>query len=318
MWTPALGRFYFIKNVDNRPQICYIKFMRAISQPSLFDFEINDEKIIVPPIKCQGIKTKLVPFIKEHVSVPENGTWIEPFMGTGVVAFNLAPKKAILTDKNQHLINFYKGIQKGTITSTSARKFLEFHGKKLEVSGKDYYLQMRKEFNENSDPMYFLFLNRADFNGMIRFNSKGQFNVPFCQKPNRFSKAYITKICNQIANVSNIMKNKDWTFVCSNWQDTFDKAQKGDFIYIDPPYIGRDTSYVGEWPEEEAVSLAQYAHNTEASVCLSMWKENEFRTNNHLYDYWSDFKWFEQNHFYHIGGKEENRHPMIEILAIKS
>ena len=177
---------------------------------------------------------------------------------------------------------------------------------------------MRKEFNENSDPMYFLFLNRADFNGMIRFNSKGQFNVPFCQKSNRFSKAYITKICNQIANVSNIMKNKDWTFVCSNWQDTFDKAQKGDFIYIDPPYIGRDTSYVGEWPEEEAVSLAQYAHNTEASVCLSMWKENEFRTNNHLYDYWSDFKWFEQNHFYHIGGKEENRHPMIEILAIKS
>ena len=100
------------------------------------------------------------------------------------------------------------------------------------------------------------------------------------------------------------MKNKDWTFVCSNWQDTFDKAQKGDFIYIDPPYIGRDTSYVGEWPEEEAVSLAQYAHNTEASVCLSMWKENEFRTNNHLYDYWSDFKWFEQNHFYHIGGKD--------------
>lgn len=294
--------------------------MKSVSQPSLFDFAIHtdNKKIVVPPIKCQGIKTKLVPFIKEHISLPKNGTWIEPFMGTGVVAFNVMPEKAILTDKNRHLIHFYKSIQDGTITSASAREFLEYHGKKLEESGKDYYIHIRNEFNKNSDPLYFLFLNRADFNGMIRFNSKGQFNVPFCQKSNRFSKSYITKICNQIKTVSDIILGNDWTFICSDWQDTFSKAKKGDFIYIDPPYIGRDTSYVGEWPEEEAVSLAQAAHTTEAGVCLSMWKENEFRINNHLYDYWSDFKWFEHNHFYHIGGKEKNRHPMVEILAIKS
>ena len=135
--------------------------MKSVSQPSLFDNELplEDTKIVVPPIKCQGIKTKLVPFIKEHVTLPKNGTWIEPFMGTGVVAFNLVPQKAILTDKNQHLINFYKGIQDGIITSLSARNFLEYHGKKLEESGKDYYIQMRNEFNQNSDPMYFLFLN---------------------------------------------------------------------------------------------------------------------------------------------------------------
>ena len=65
------------------------------------------------------------------------------------------------------------------------------------------------------------------------------------------------------------MKNKDWTFVCSNWQDTFDKAQKGDFIYIDPPYIGRDTSYVGEWPEEEAVSLASLSSSISIFESLS-------------------------------------------------
>ncbi|MDQ7046236.1 MAG: DNA adenine methylase [Sulfurovum sp.] len=67
-------------------------------------------KIFVPPIKSQGIKTKLVPWIKDVVPSRIEGTWIEPFMGTGVVAFNIRPDKAILADSNPHLINFYNGI----------------------------------------------------------------------------------------------------------------------------------------------------------------------------------------------------------------
>ena len=273
--------------------------------------------MIVPPIKCQGIKTKIVPFIKEKVERNPDGVWIEPFVGTGVVAFNIVPQKAVLCDKNQYIIALYQGIQNGTITSQTVREFLEYHGERLEQQGASYYKIMRDKFNQNGDPLYFLFLNRSDFNGMIRFNRHGQFNVPFCQKPNRFSKAYVTKICNQVANVANIMKDKDWTFRCCPWQEAFDVAKENDYIYLDPPYIGRDTSYVGEWPEEEAVQLAEYAHSTPANVCLSMWKENEFRKNEHLFEYWSDFVWHEQDHFYHIGAKEHNRHPMIEVLAIK-
>ena len=277
----------------------------------------NSEKVYVPPIKCQGIKTKIVPFIKEKVVRDDDGMWIEPFVGTGVVAFNMAPKHALLIDKNQYIIKLYSGIQDGSIDSTIVRDFLEHHGKILEEKGADYYRKMRDDFNSNGDPLYFLFLNRSDFNGMIRFNRSGQFNVPFCQKPNRFSKAYVTKICNQVAAVANVMKDKDWKFVCAPWQTAFENASEKDYIYLDPPYIGRDTSYVGEWPEEEAIALAEYSHKTPANVCLSMWKENEFRRNEHLFDYWSDFTWHEQDHFYHIGAKETNRHPMIEVLAIK-
>lgn len=278
---------------------------------------MENTKVLVPPIKCQGIKTKLVPFIMEHISRDDDGVWIEPFVGTGVVAFNIAPKKAVLTDKNQHIINFYKGIQAEEITSKIARDFLEYHGAILEQRGKDYYLEMRNSFNANEDPLYFLFLNRSDFNGMIRFNKSGKFNVPFCQNPNRFSKSYITKICNQISRVAEVMKDKDWKFLSCSWQNTFSLAKENDYIYLDPPYIGRDTSYVGEWPQEEAVALANYAHETPANVCLSMWKENKFRINTHLFEYWSDFEWYEKNHFYHIGAKESNRHSMIELLAIK-
>jgi len=278
---------------------------------------MSKDKVLVPPIKCQGIKTKLVPFIKEHVKRDETKVWIEPFVGTGVVAFNMAPRKALLTDKNQYTIAFYKGIQDGSITAQGVREFLEYHGSKLEQGGVDYYKEMRDKFNENGDPLYFLFLNRSDFNGMIRFNRHGKFNVPFCQKPNRFSKAYVTKICNQVQKVSDVMQGKDWTFRSCSWRETMEAAQEGDYIYLDPPYIGRDTSYVGEWPESDAIDLATYAKKTPANVCLSMWKENKFRRNDHLFEYWSDFTWFDTEHFYHIGAKESNRHPMIEVLAIK-
>lgn len=273
--------------------------------------------IITPPIKCQGIKTKLVPFIIENVRRDENGLWIEPFVGTGAVAFNIAPKRALLSDKNQHIIAFYQGVQRGAITGRTVKDFLEYHGSILEQRGKEYYMEMRSVFNRNPDPLYFLFLNRSDFNGMIRFNKNGEFNVPFCQKPRRFSGSYITKICNQVSRISAVMEGKDWEFVCCPWQEPFAKAVASDYIYLDPPYIGRDTSYVGEWSEEDAVSLARYAHRTPANVCLSMWKENQFRKNGHLFEYWSDFTWYECDHFYHFGARTSNRHPMKEVLAIK-
>lgn len=47
---------------------------------------MDNTKVIVPPIKCQGIKTKIVPFIMEKVVRNENGIWVEPFIGTGVVS----------------------------------------------------------------------------------------------------------------------------------------------------------------------------------------------------------------------------------------
>ena len=141
-------------------------------------------KIFVPPIKSQGIKTKLVPWIKQIVPENFNGVWIEPFMGTGVVAFNIKPKKAILCDTNPHLINFYNSLKDETITPNIVRVFLEEEGKKLE-NIEDYYYQVRDRFNANHNPLDFLFINRAGFNGMIRFNSNGKHNVPFCKKTKR-------------------------------------------------------------------------------------------------------------------------------------
>jgi len=74
-------------------------------------------RVNVPPIKSQGIKTKLVPWVKSIVPRNFKDVWVEPFMGTGVVAFNVAPANALLCDTNPHLVNFYSSLARGEITS---------------------------------------------------------------------------------------------------------------------------------------------------------------------------------------------------------
>jgi len=80
------------------------------------------KKIFVPPIKSQGIKTKLVDWIGSNLNGVKYERWVEPFMGTGVVGFNIRPKKALMCDSNPHLINFYKALQNKEITSGLVNK----------------------------------------------------------------------------------------------------------------------------------------------------------------------------------------------------
>lgn len=140
-------------------------------------------RVIVPPIKSQGIKTKLVPWIQALVpDVP--GRWIEPFLGTGVVAFNSGFQSALLADTNPHVIRFYQQIQDGTIRPSRVRAYLEHEGEVLKHAGRngyDHFTAVKDRFNQTNDPLDFLFLSRAGFNGMMRFNKKGQWNIPFCK-----------------------------------------------------------------------------------------------------------------------------------------
>ena len=86
------------------------------------------EKVYVPPIKIQGIKTKLVKLISESVCLEEGGVWFEPFMGSGVVGLNLAPRCDVFADINPYVINLYNAIKKGEINSYIVREYLEREG----------------------------------------------------------------------------------------------------------------------------------------------------------------------------------------------
>lgn len=279
--------------------------------------------IITPPIKSQGIKTKLVPWINEVIlqsglDVKRAG-WIEPFFGTGVVGLNVPVKgRHIVGDTNPHLINLYQGIQDGTITEYNMRSYLEHESRLLETADEDgyaYYREVKARFNREHSSFDFVFLSRAGFNGMMRFNRRGEWNIPFCQKPGRFAPAYITKICNQVAHAGRVICRGDWTFLNQSFIETINMAQAGDIIYCDPPYFGRYVDYYNGWTEEDEEALFTALMCTPAHFILSTWHHNEFRENEMMNRFWNRFNVLTQEHFYHGGGHIENRHPMVEALV---
>jgi DNA adenine methylase len=273
----------------------------------------------VPPVKCQGIKTKLVPFILSSVrwdSGP-NGRWVEPFLGSGVVAFNLAPERALLTDSNEHIVRLYRGIYDGEITAGLVRSYLEVEAERLRAGGADYYYSKREHFNQSSTSLDFLFLNRSCFNGVMRFNRKGQFNVPFGHKPDRYSKAYITKIVNQVAWVERQMRGAQWEIQVAGWDDTLARAAPADFVYVDPPYIGRHTDYFNSWTQSEAERLAAVTLELPCGYAVSMWLENRHRRNTHIDTAWAGTEIRVCGHFYHVGSTEALGNEMDEALLVR-
>jgi DNA adenine methylase len=274
-------------------------------------------RVLVPPLKCQGIKTKLVPFIARSILWNGKGRWIEPFLGSGVVAFNIAPKRAMLADSNLHIVRLYCDIAAGKLTEDLVFRRLNEMGSHLKRRGGEYFYEVRERFNAEGDPIDMLFLNRSCFNGIMRFNRKGLYNVPFGKKVERFRQAYITKICNQVRWVRLLLQHGQFEFRSQDWKLTLAEAEANDFVYVDPPYIGRHTDYFSHWSNEDAQSLARCCAKLPCGYALSMWKSNKYRENHHIDLCWSGGVVRTFTHFYHVGPTETLRNEMTEALVIK-
>ncbi len=271
---------------------------------------------VVPPIKCQGIKTKLVRAIRSLAPAVIEGRWIEPFCGSCVVAFNVGPQRALLADTNEHIIRFYTDIQSGALTPATVKTFLRDAGSRLQKEGESYYYDVRERFNRAPDSHMFLFLNRSCFNGVMRFNRKGGFNVPFCRKPERFSRAYITKIANQVRFCAAVMAERDWAFRVGDFRTTLPEASPMDFVYADPPYAGRHVDYYNTWTDTDEAQLTAILKAIPCQFVLSTWFGNKFRENPTISENWNrpGFCINKREHFYHVGSSEDLRHAMMEAL----
>lgn len=240
-------------------------------------------------------------------------------MGTGVVGFNAGFSTALMSDINPHLVAFYEGLRADRITPEVVDDYLTKEGITLSGSadqGYEHYRFIRNRFNspQGGDPLDFLFLNRAGFNGMIRFSKNG-WNIPFCKKPDRFIGMLKTKIVNQVSRVRNVVR-PEWRFKTGDFRSAIAQAQAGDVIYCDPPYHGRHSDYFTSWKEDDEAELAQRLKASPAHFILSTWHHNDFRTNESLGKYWSDFHVVTREHFYHAGAKETNRRPIFEALVM--
>ena len=272
---------------------------------------------LTPPLKCQGIKTKLAGEIGKLAKTQSFERWVEPFCGSCVVALNIQPNKALLCDSNVHIIRLYQDIQNGRITPGKVQAFLTEHGERLRSEGERYYYTVRERFNGQPDSYDFLFLNRSCFNGVMRFNRHGKFNVPYCHKRDRFAQAYVTKIVNQVNRLAKTISAHDWIFAVADFRETLAEARSSDLVYADPPYAGRHVDYYNSWSESDEIELATRLKSLPSRFILSTWHSNQFRTNPSVKSNWSDprFHVLTHKHFYHVGSTEELRHPMIEALV---
>jgi DNA adenine methylase len=272
---------------------------------------------LVPPLKCQGIKTKLAGEISRVAQTQGFERWVEPFCGSCVVALNVQPKTALLSDSNVHIIRLYEEIQSGSLTPAKAKSFLIEEGDKLRAGGEMYYYTVRERFNARPTSLDFLFLNRSCFNGVMRFNRQGKFNVPYGHKPERFAQAYVTKITNQIRRIAEVISACDWTFAPADFRQVMASAKAGDLVYADPPYAGRHVDYFNSWSESDETELGYLLKRLPCGFILSTWHSNEFRSNVMIERNWNDprFHVLTREHFYHVGPTEDLRHPMIEALV---
>ncbi len=187
-----------------------------------------------PFVKWVGGKRQIIEKIKEHVP-KEFNTYFEPFVGGGAVLFELVPEKAVINDYNSELINVYNLL---------ASKKLNYLYKQLKThesnNSEEYYYAIRgmdrdketfdklKDYERAARTIY---LNKACFNGLYRVNSKNQFNVPFNKrkKVNTFEKDNLEAI-HEYLTINNI------TILNGDFEDSVEEAEKGDFVYFDPPY----------------------------------------------------------------------------------
>ncbi len=151
-------------------------------------------------------------------------TYIEPFLGSGAVFFQLNPNKAILSDSNADLVNTYEAIR---TNHCLVKRYLSGHQKS---HSKEHYYDMRSKTSSSKyvQAARFIYLNRTCWNALYRVNLKGEFNVPIGTKTSVLRKDdNFLGVAGKLSNAS---------LRISDFEPIIKSAKKGDFLFVDPPY----------------------------------------------------------------------------------
>lgn len=205
-----------------------------------------------PFLKWPGGKYRLIDTIIPVL--PTGKCLAEPFVGAGAVFLNTDYSHYLLNDINPDVITLFNIIK-------SEYEKLSRYAKKLFTPNynceKKYYA-LREKFNESSDPqersILFLYLNRHGYNGLVRYNQSGIFNVPF----GRYKKPYFPE--DEMAFFHKKAQRAE--FFCLDFKDFMQTLPKKTIVYCDPPYVplsatSEFTQYSGKiFSLEQQIQLA--------------------------------------------------------------
>ena len=199
-----------------------------------------------PVLKYRGGKSREIPKFLPYIPNSFN-TYIEPFLGGGAVFFYLEPKKAIINDINKRLMIFYKQLRDDYSLLRKQLNEIQIIYEQNQLSYKllksknpddrvpnkneDLYYKMRDLFNhpnnEYLEGLVYFFINKTAYSGMIRFNSNGEYNVPFGRYPN---------LNTQLVTEQHSRLLQQAELYTLDYKKIFDKAKPDDFMFLDPPY----------------------------------------------------------------------------------
>lgn len=223
-----------------------------------------------PLIVWTGGKRKIVPEIQKFM--PQKvSQLVEPFVGGGALSFATKADEYIWNDNNDDLINAYQQLKEHKWELYDLVS--ELIRQNQDITKEEYYA-VRNHFNHlprNTEEraMYFLLLNRSSFNGLCRYNNKGEFNVPYGKKRALFPEDGFRNFLNIADRI---------TLTCGNFDkiEQYIQPSKNTVVYADQPYskINDETPTFTKYTKddfklEQHEELAQWLLNLDANVIIS-------------------------------------------------
>ena len=230
------------------------------------------KKLVFPKpfLKWAGGKTNLLG--QYEPLFPEwSGDYFEPFIGSGAVFFYLSARPEernyYLSDLNREIVDAFCAVR------DDVEGVIKLLAKHQQLHSKDYFYQVRGLVPQNLSALEkaarTIYLNKTCFNGLYRVNKKGEFNVPM----GNYKKPSILQI-ETLKAASRALSSADLS--TGHYSVLVDKAQAGDFIYLDPPYhplskTAMFTNYVAQaFGEKDQMELAEVVTALSKKGCLVM------------------------------------------------
>ena len=186
------------------------------------------------PIPYQGSKRKLAPTIANYV--PKNiRTFYEPFCGSAAMTVYAAhfrhAERFVVADSLEPMVGLRRSIV-GDPARTPERYKKVWHGQR--DGGTGYFNEVRARYNDGRDPVDLLYLICRCVKNAARFNKDGRFTQSVDKRrlgmhPDKMNAA--------VLGMSRILRGKT-EFRIGDWKETTTDAVPGDFVYMDPPYLG--------------------------------------------------------------------------------
>ena len=241
-----------------------------------------------------GGKYKLLPQILPLFPTEIN-TFVDLFTGGGNIAVNVNANKIIANDFEPHIIDIYKTFQKYEIEELIKTIELAIQRFGLTIENADNFNKFREYYNKHIEdgysfimPIMLYVLICYSFNHQFRFNSKGEFNMPFGKNRSQWNDT----MKKNLINFHKAITEKNIIFTNKNFNELkVNKLTPNDFVYCDPPYLITCATYNekdgwNETHEKELLELLDNLNTQNIKFALSNVLFSKGKTNDMLIE-WS-------------------------------